>query len=127
MHPPAPRLLALENLAVVEYAAFLAAAPFLAFHRDGDDHPVLVLPGFTASDRSTQPLRAVLARRGYQVHGWKLGPNVGPHPHILQGLQQRLMSLRQQHRARVSVIASLLSDVVGGWCLRVGVLNTSSL
>ena len=31
MHPPAPRLLALENLAVVEYATFLAAAPFLAF------------------------------------------------------------------------------------------------
>jgi hypothetical protein len=53
VRPPAPRLLALENLALVEYATFLAAAPFLALPRDGDDHPVLVVPGFTASDRST--------------------------------------------------------------------------
>jgi pimeloyl-ACP methyl ester carboxylesterase len=111
VRPPAPRLLALENLALVEYATFLAAAPFLALPRDGDDHPVLVVPGFTASDRSTQLLRAVLARRGYQVHGWNLGPNVGPHPYIVQGLQQRLASLRQQHRARVSIIGWSLGGI----------------
>ena len=41
--------------------------------------PVLVLPGMTASDRSTLPLRAHLRLLGHPVHGWGLGTNDGPH------------------------------------------------
>ena len=43
----------------------------------GDGHTVLVLPGYTASDRSTQSLRSYLKRLGYDARGWGLGRNSG--------------------------------------------------
>ena len=44
----------------------------------GDRHPVLVMPGFTASDQSTAGLRYLIRSWGYWAHGWGLGANVGP-------------------------------------------------
>ncbi len=44
---------------------------------DGDGHPVLVLPGFMASDGSTKPLRSFLNTCGYDAHAWGLGINLG--------------------------------------------------
>lgn len=38
---------------------------------------VMVLPGFTTSDRVMLPLRGFLRRRGHQVWGWDLGINRG--------------------------------------------------
>ena len=77
---PSPALQALEQFAVLEYGALVASSPFLRVAGRGDRHPVLVLPGFTASDRSTAPLRAFLRTHGYWVHGWGLGRNMGPRP-----------------------------------------------
>lgn len=39
--------------------------------------PVLVVPGFLASDLSTKPFREALSARGWEVHGWGLGLNKG--------------------------------------------------
>ncbi|MEL7029628.1 MAG: alpha/beta fold hydrolase [Pseudomonadota bacterium] len=39
--------------------------------------PVIVLPGFAASDWSTAPLRAYLDQHGYRAEGWGLGRNTG--------------------------------------------------
>jgi pimeloyl-ACP methyl ester carboxylesterase len=44
----------------------------------GDSHPVMVLPGLLASDRSTAALRAVLNKLGYDARPWGLGRNRGP-------------------------------------------------
>lgn len=44
----------------------------------GDGHPVLVLPGFMASDISTSYLRRFLTGQGYKVYPWTLGRNFGP-------------------------------------------------
>jgi pimeloyl-ACP methyl ester carboxylesterase len=49
----------------------LAQAP------DGDGHPVLVIPGFTASDGLTRDLRDVIAEKGYKTYGWEDGYNLG--------------------------------------------------
>lgn len=58
---------------------FLSRAPALSCVAErGDGHPALVVPGFTASDNSTAPLRAVLRSNGYEVFGWELGTNTGP-------------------------------------------------
>jgi pimeloyl-ACP methyl ester carboxylesterase len=109
--PPSRSLLALEPLALVEYGAFLWAAPLFAARQHGADHPILVLPGFTASDRSTRPLRALLQDKGFAVHGWGLGPNVGPHPHVLEGLHQRVLELYRRHGAPVSLIGWSLGGI----------------
>ena len=51
--------------------------PRLLTEPRGDGHPVLVLPGYTASDRSTQSLRRYLKLLGYDARGWGLGRNSG--------------------------------------------------
>lgn len=42
-----------------------------------DGEPVLVIPGFLASDRTTLGLQRALARAGYRVGGWRMGLNKG--------------------------------------------------
>ena len=49
---------------VAEYALFIAAEPLLHLAPTGDGHPVLVLPGFLADDRSTFGLRRLLRGLG---------------------------------------------------------------
>ncbi|HAY66691.1 MAG TPA: alpha/beta hydrolase, partial [Acidimicrobiaceae bacterium] len=48
---------ALESRAALEYANWRVLLPLLRRLPVGDGHPVLVLPGFTAADRSTAALR----------------------------------------------------------------------
>src|SRR5690349_18979335 len=73
-------LLALTELprALADFSALVWAAPFLAGARRGDGHAVLVLPGFTADDGSTAPLRHYLQQLGYDARSWELGKNFGP-------------------------------------------------
>ena len=63
-------LLALTELprALFELGALPWAAPLLASAPRGDGHPVIVLPGFVTSDRSTGVLRGFLNRHGYAAH-----------------------------------------------------------
>jgi hypothetical protein len=105
-------LLALEApRAAAELGAFAAALPLLRWAPRGDGHPVVVFPGFMASDRSTRPLRWFLRDRGYHVHGWRLGVNLGPTDHIIEGLRARLTRLREVHGGRK---LSLIGWSLGG-------------
>jgi pimeloyl-ACP methyl ester carboxylesterase len=104
-------LLMLEGRAVLELAALLPAYPFLKRAPRGDGHPVLVLPGFMASDFSTRALRAFLRDRGYAAHGWKLGRNVGPNDAVVTGLVTRLQELRGRYDRRVSLIGWSLGGI----------------
>ena len=61
-----------------EIASLMSAAPFLFNAPRGDGHPVLVMPGFGANDRSTRVIRSFLRSTGYGAQPWKLGRNLGP-------------------------------------------------
>ncbi|MGH9086293.1 MAG: esterase/lipase family protein [Acidimicrobiales bacterium] len=111
LRAPAPPLRALEGFALVESWAALPSLPLLALAPRGDRHPVLVLPGFTASDTGTWYLRNVLRAKGYSVHGWGLGTNTGPHPRIVRGLQRRLLDLADRHDRAVSLVGWSLGGV----------------
>ena len=104
MQAPPLRLFALEPMALAELGAFLAASPFLRVLGRGDRHPILVLPGFTADDSSTQPLRWFLRGQGYWVHGWRLGSNWGPIHGTMDAIEERLVDLHRRHGVKVSVI-----------------------
>ena len=69
--------LLLEARAPFEYAASLAAAPWLLSAPRGDGHAVLVYPGFLATDFSTRPLRRLLRTLGHDAHGWFTVGGVG--------------------------------------------------
>lgn len=104
--PPPPslflRLLELRSLA--ELGAFSLTYPWLRRVPCGDGHPVLILPPLGASDLATVPLRRFLRGRGYAVHGWGLGRNIGPVPGMPSRLRDRFRRIRTQHGRAVSLI-----------------------
>lgn len=107
--PPSWKYALLEWRAIYELGAMYLSVPWLARAPYGDGHPVLVLPGFTASDGSTMPLRTFLKSRGYAVSGWTLGANLGQDIDPTAGgpserLQHRLRNMHLQYGRKVSLI-----------------------
>lgn len=109
---PPNRLLALaEGRALLELAAFVATSPLLAALPRGDGHPVLVLPGFLASDSSTAPLRKLLGKLGYDAHGWEMGRNVRVDLQRVREMEQRLLDIHAQSGRKVSIVGWSLGGV----------------
>lgn len=101
---PGPWRLLLEARAPWEYAAMVAAAPWLKRLPAGDGHPVLVFPGLGASDFTTLPLRNFLRERGYSPYAWKQGFNFGPRHGVLDACREQLHQVATRHGERVSLI-----------------------
>lgn len=95
----------------VEATGFAAMTALWPARELGDGHPVLVLPGFTASDVSTVPLRFTLSRFGFDAHGWNLGRNVGPLPGLLEWLHGRVDELYRVDGRRVSIVGWSLGGI----------------
>jgi pimeloyl-ACP methyl ester carboxylesterase len=96
-----------------ELATTLAAWPWLLEQSPrGDGHPVLVFPGFAASDLSTRPLRRFLKRLGYRAHRWELGRNLGHSDRLLSDMTDRMEWVYQQHGGQpISLIGWSLGGV----------------
>jgi pimeloyl-ACP methyl ester carboxylesterase len=109
--PPSRALQLLELRAFSELGASLALLPLLRTAPRGDGHPVLVLPGLIASDSSTEPLRAYLIDRGYEVHGWGLGRNLGLRPGIETKMKARLREIHRESGRKVSIVGWSLGGV----------------
>lgn len=108
--PPA-WMAALEYRALAERSQMSAAMPLLRRLPPGDGHRVLVLPGFSAGDGSTRPLRRLLNDLGYRAHGWGLGVNVGPTRGIIDGLVRRLDRVSGHGRTPVSIVGWSLGGI----------------
>jgi pimeloyl-ACP methyl ester carboxylesterase len=104
---------ALESRAAVELAGWRLSRPLLERMRPGDGHPVLVLPGFTAADRSTASLRGLLRQLEYRTYGWGLGANLGPTPQIVAGLRQRIETIVEREQQPISVVGWSLGGIFG--------------
>ena len=52
------------------------------------------------SDVSTLPLRAFLAERGYEPHGWQLRFNLGPREGVFERSVERVRKLARSTGAR---------------------------
>ena len=100
-----------EYRALHELGAYHAARRLLALAPPGDGHPVMVLPGFVASDRSTGPLRSYLRERRYAAHGWGLGRNMGPIRHFQEQARRRLLGLYHKSGRKVSLIGWSLGGI----------------
>lgn len=109
--PPSLWLRALEVRAVGELALLELARPLRPLLPRGDGHHVIVLPGFTADDRSTLPLRRLLVDVGYRAHGWRLGENVGPTPAIRSAVRGLVDRVHDEARAPVSLIGWSLGGI----------------
>jgi len=111
-HAPPWHLFATElPRAAGGYALLRVSRRLLRQAPTGDGHPVLVLPGLLAGDRSTIPLRRYLIELGYHVHGWRQGRNIGPTPAAVQGMQDRLASLADRHQRPITLIGWSLGGI----------------
>lgn len=110
---PAPSLilLALENRAWLEFATFRFRAKLLGELPRGDGHPVMIIPGFGTTDRSTIPLRKALNALGYAAIGWEQGRNTGMNGKIKAALAQRVQDLHHRHKTKVSLVGWSLGGV----------------
>lgn len=105
LHVPSLSRLALEYvLPPFEWSGMVLGSPILATAPRGDGHPVLLLPGFTASGYSMWVLRNVLTSLGHEARGWGQGYNFGPHRRIVEGLTERLVKLHTDSGRKVSLV-----------------------
>jgi len=78
--------------------------PELARAPRGRGEPVLVLPGFAASDASTLALRSYLRWLGYDARGWGLGTNGGDLPALVPRVILLLEAQAAAARERVRCV-----------------------
>jgi len=111
MRPSLALFISEPGRAIADYSAALASSPVLLRAPRGDGHPVLVLPGLLAEDASTGTMRLYLRSLGYEVHGWRLGRNLGPTAAILNGMSARLEELHQSSGRSVSLVGWSLGGI----------------
>jgi pimeloyl-ACP methyl ester carboxylesterase len=100
-----------QQRALAELLGFGVSLPLFRLMPAGDGHPVLVLPGFMADDWSTVALRSVLRSRGYQVHRWGFGRNLGPRAAVVDGLVSRLGAIHRDSGRSVSLVGWSLGGI----------------
>jgi pimeloyl-ACP methyl ester carboxylesterase len=106
-----------EGRSLFELGATGLAIPSLRKAPKGDGHPVMVLPGFLASDVSTKVLRTFLRAKGYQASGWGLGRNlgtqiVGGQQIISDKLINQVLRLSIEQDAPVSLVGWSLGGIL---------------
>lgn len=111
MRAPSLLLTLSEGRGLAEFAAGLAMRPLMLTAPRGDGHPVLVLPGFMASDRSTGFLRKYLTDMGHDVRPWGLGRNLGRFYRMRDVLSRQLLDLHAETGRTVSLVGWSLGGV----------------
>ena len=112
-HVGPPRLLdsLLEPRALFEAALLPASLPLLLQAPRGDGHPVLLLPGFLADEKSLIVLKLFLQSKGYDVHTWGLGRNLGFRAKHASALPQKIRYLHYLTGHKVSLVGWSLGGV----------------
>ena len=111
LSPPGVGLLLGESRAMLAYGRYLIKG---LGHRQlppGNGEPVLVLPGFGASDVSTRPLRRSLGRLGYSSYGWAQGTNTGMNRQRRELLVTQLQAIHTRHGQPVALVGWSLGGV----------------
>ncbi|MBK7313012.1 esterase/lipase family protein [Candidatus Aalborgicola defluviihabitans] len=112
-HVGAPHVLTslLEARGLLEMALLPASLPLLMNAPAGDGHPVLLVPGFMASESSLVALKLFLQNKGYDVHTWGLGRNMGFRSKHANALPQKIRYLHHVTGKKVSLVGWSLGGV----------------
>jgi pimeloyl-ACP methyl ester carboxylesterase len=112
-HVGAPSTLSslMEARALLEIALLPTTLPLLMEVPRGDGHPVLLMPGFMAGEKTLIALKLYLQNKGYDVHTWGLGRNVGFRQKHANALQQKIRYLHHITGRKVSLVGWSLGGV----------------
>lgn len=108
--PPSLPLLLAETRIFPELGRFWLNRAGLASLPHGGQ-PVMVIPGFGASDFHTRPLRRALKQLGHPVQGWGQGVNTGMNGQLREALAGRVASLHQRCGRKIALIGWSLGGV----------------
>jgi len=100
-----------EGRGIFELNSFYALRLLMKKLSKGDGHPVIVFPGFVASDRSTRPMRGLLKDLGYKTYGWGLGRNLKFNDQREADMRALLKTVFEKHGQKVSLIGWSLGGV----------------
>lgn len=81
----------------------------------GQGRPILVVPGFGASDGMTKRLRTHLRDRGFHVHGARVGRPFGITDKVLDGLSDRVVSLSERHDQPLTLVGWSFGGLLCRW------------
>ena len=109
--PPQALHSLMEARAFAEFAALPLTLPLLMDAPQGDGHPVLLVPGFMASDAALFVLKRFLQKKGYDVHTWGLGRNTGFRGKLATALPQKIRYLHHLTGKKVSLVGWSLGGV----------------
>lgn len=101
----------MEARGLLEIAMLPASLPLLMGAAEGDGHPVLLLPGFMASEASLIALKLFLQSKGYDVHSWGMGRNMGFRSKHTNALPQKIRYLHHVTGKKVSLVGWSLGGV----------------
>ncbi len=112
-HVGSPSLVSslLETRLFMEMALLPASLPLLMEAPKGDGHPVVLVPGFMAGESTLLALKLFLQNKGYDVHTWGLGRNVGFRGKHANALPQKIRYLHHTTGRKVSLVGWSLGGV----------------
>ncbi len=112
-HVGAPHVLSslFEGRGLLEMALLPASLPLLLEAPQGDGHPVLLVPGFMAGETTLIGLKLMLQNKGYDVHTWGLGRNMGFRSKHANALPQKIRHLHYVTGKKVSLVGWSLGGV----------------
>jgi pimeloyl-ACP methyl ester carboxylesterase len=102
----------LEVRAIAEIGLFFLTRRYVQkIAPQGDGNPVMVIPGFMASDSFTLSLRRALELLGYDVYPWNQGTNRGLRDSTCEDLEQRVAEISRITGRKVSLIGHSLGGI----------------
>lgn len=84
----------------------------------GDGRPVLLIPGFLASEHRMERMRSTLEAAGYSAFHWDLGRNLGPKFDSREQLDARVDAILAEAGAEAGKAVTLVGWSLGGLLAR---------
>lgn len=108
--PPLRQFLG-ESRFLLERIRSRFSEPELSAVAKGNGQPIMIVPGFGATDAATAVLVDRLNRCGFAAHGWGQGRNTGMSGKLRSQLAERVDMLHQQYQCKVSLVGWSLGGV----------------
>ncbi|MEO1259569.1 MAG: alpha/beta hydrolase [Bacteroidota bacterium] len=96
--------------ALLEWFSLFIYHLFKRYQKNGDGHPVLVIPGFMGSGFSTKLLRKFINKIGYHAYDWGLDRNLANFADV-EFLEIKIDELFKKHGNKITLIGWSLGGV----------------
>lgn len=101
---PSPFNVLMESRSLFELGQFFQSLSHISTLPSGDNHPVIVIPGFLTDDKYTSLMRWFLKKKNYDVRPWHQGVNLSFKLRYIQNLQKQIYQINNNTGKKVSLV-----------------------